>query len=68
MHSYGGLVGSNAIPKELSFGYRKTCNLPGRVIHLFYFAAFILDEKESELRTFGESPNNDVHVSRNCSQ
>ena len=64
MHSYSGLVGSNAVPEDLSFGYRRLHKLPGGRIHLFYFAAFVLIEKESVFGTFGESPNNDVHVSR----
>jgi hypothetical protein len=63
MHSYGGLVGSNSISEELSFSHRKAAGRPGGVIHLFYFAAFVLDEHQSVLGTFGESPNNDVHVS-----
>jgi hypothetical protein len=62
MHSYGGLVGSNSISEELSFSHRKAGGKPGGVIHLFYFAAFVLDEHQSVLGTFGESPNNDVHV------
>jgi alpha-beta hydrolase superfamily lysophospholipase len=64
MHSYGGLVGSNATPKELSFKYRKSAGLSGGVIHLLYVAAFVLDEHQSVLGTFGESPNNDVKVSK----
>ncbi|KAH8700033.1 catalytic protein [Phaeosphaeriaceae sp. PMI808] len=60
MHSYGGLVGSNAIPKELSFKYRKSNGLSGGVFHLLYIAAFVLDEGQSVLGTLGESPNNDV--------
>jgi alpha-beta hydrolase superfamily lysophospholipase len=62
MHSYGGLVGSNAIPKELSFKYRKSVGQPGGVVHLLYVTAFVLDEGQSVLGTFGESPNNDVKV------
>jgi alpha-beta hydrolase superfamily lysophospholipase len=64
MHSYGVLVGSNAIPEELSFKYRKSTGLSGGVIHLLYIAAFLLDEGQSVLGTFGESPNNDVKVSK----
>ena len=63
MHSYGGLVGSEAIPEDLSYSYRKAQGLPGGVIHLFYFAAFLLQEGQSVLSAFGESPNNDVRVS-----
>jgi hypothetical protein len=58
------LVGSNAIPKELSFKYRESVGLSGGVIHLFYIAALVLDECQSVLGTFGESPNNDVRVSK----
>jgi hypothetical protein len=56
-------VGSNAISEELSFSYRRSHDLPGGVIHLFYFTAFILGEKQTVLGAFGESPNNDVKVS-----
>ena len=62
MHSYGGLVGSEAIPKELSYSHRKSQGLTGGVIHLFYFSAFLLQEGQSVLSAFGESPNNDVRV------
>lgn len=60
MHSYGGLIGSNAISKELSLQSRRQSGLPGGVFRLFYFAAFVLDEGKSVLGTFGESPNNDI--------
>ncbi|KAJ9363292.1 catalytic protein [Paecilomyces variotii] len=60
MHSYGGLVGSDAVPKELSYESRKQAGAPGGVIHLFYFAAFVLSPGQSVLKAFGESPNNDV--------
>lgn len=63
MHSYGGLVGSNAIPEELSIESRKAQHLSGGVIHLFYFAAFALGEGQTVLGTFGESPHEDVQVS-----
>ena len=62
MHSYGGLVGSEAIPAELSHASRHAKNLPGGVIHLFHVAAFLLEEGQSVLSAFGESPNNDVKV------
>ncbi|KAL8665979.1 MAG: hypothetical protein Q9168_007584 [Polycauliona sp. 1 TL-2023] len=62
MHSYGGLVGSEAIPEDLSYTERQALGLPGGVIHLFYFCAFILDKGQSVLGTFGEPPTNDVHV------
>ncbi|KAI4131356.1 MAG: hypothetical protein LQ338_001241 [Usnochroma carphineum] len=60
MHSYGGLVGSEAIPEELSLSARQGQGLPGGVIHLFYYTAFILNEGQSVLDTFGESPDIDV--------
>ncbi|KAI3324235.1 alpha/beta-hydrolase [Xylariaceae sp. AK1471] len=60
MHSYGGLVGSEAVLQELTQARRAALNLPGGVIHLFYCAAFILSEGQSVLSVFGESPNNDV--------
>ncbi|TGO38450.1 hypothetical protein BHYA_0075g00220 [Botrytis hyacinthi] len=56
MHSYGGLVGSEAIPEELTYTYRKARGLSGGVIHL----AFILAVGQSVLGAFGESPNNDI--------
>ncbi|KAM3065245.1 hypothetical protein ACMFMG_004367 [Clarireedia jacksonii] len=60
MHSYGGLVGSEAVPKELTYADRKARGLSGGVVHLFYFSAFILPAGKSVLEVFGESPNNDV--------
>ncbi|KAL8680038.1 MAG: hypothetical protein Q9186_003756 [Xanthomendoza sp. 1 TL-2023] len=60
MHSYGGLVGSEAIPEELSYTKRQSLGLSGGVIHLFYVCAFLMNEGQSVLGTFGESPNNDV--------
>lgn len=62
MHSYGGLVGSDAIPKELSYESRKQAGAPGGIIHLFYFSAFVLPPGQSVLKAFGESPNNNVRV------
>ncbi|TGO66347.1 hypothetical protein BOTNAR_0063g00290 [Botryotinia narcissicola] len=60
MHSHGGLVGSGAIPEELTYTYRKARGLSGGVIHLYYFSAFILPVGQSVLGAFGESPNNDI--------
>jgi len=62
MHSYGGLVGSEATTEELSYANRHARGLPGGVIHLFFYAAFLLQEGQSVLSAFGESPNNDVKV------
>ena len=63
MHSYGGLVGSEAIPLDLTFLDRGKRGLKGGVIHLFFFTAFLLEVGQSVLSAFGESPNNDVRVS-----
>lgn len=63
MHSYGGLVGSEATTEELSYAKRQAQGLPGGVMHLFFYSAFLLNEGQSVLSTFGESPNNDVKVS-----
>lgn len=60
MHSYGGLVGSEAATEELSYAKRKAQGLPGGVLHLFLYSAFLLNEGQSVLSRFGESPNNDV--------
>jgi pimeloyl-ACP methyl ester carboxylesterase len=65
MHSYGGLVGSEAVSEDLSYSRRRSQGLSGGVIHLFYYSAFILPKGQSVLSAFGESPNNDVRVS-NC--
>lgn len=64
MHSYGGLVGSEAIPEELSYSKRQGQGLPGGVIHLYFYTAFLLEEGQSVISAFGESPNTDVRVSK----
>ncbi len=64
MHSYGGLVGSEATTEDLSYSKRQAQGLSGGVIHLFLYSAFLLDEGQSVLGAFGESPNNDVRVSK----
>ena len=63
MHSYGSLVGSEAVTEELSYAKRQAQGLPGGVMHLLFYSAFLLNEGQSVLSTFGESPNNDVKVS-----
>ena len=62
MHAYGGLVGSEAATEELSYANRQSKGLPGGVLHLFFYAAFLLDKDQSVLDTFGESPNHEVRV------
>ena len=60
MHSYGGLVGTTSISKELSWADRKEQGKSGGVLRLIYVTAFVLDEGQSVLGVFGESPNNDI--------
>ncbi|KAL9103287.1 MAG: hypothetical protein Q9163_001665 [Psora crenata] len=60
MHSYGGIVGSEAAAEELSYAKRRARGLLGGIIHLFFYAAFLLEEGQSILSAFGESPTNDV--------
>lgn len=60
LHSYGGLVGSEAILEEFGLKKRKEKGLSGGVIHLFFFAAFILAEGQSVLGVFGDPPNEDI--------
>ena len=62
LHSYGGLVGGEAIAEELTWAKRQAQGLPGGVIHIFFYSAFLLNEGQSVLSAFGESPNNDVRV------
>lgn len=62
MHSYGEMVGSEAVREELSYTRRKAQELPGVGIYLFYYGAFSLDKNQSVLSAFGDSPNNDVKV------
>ncbi|KAI1654338.1 catalytic protein [Daldinia decipiens] len=45
MHSYGGLVGSEAVLDEFGWNKRKDRGLTGGVIYLFFFAAFVLAEE-----------------------
>ncbi|KAF2654653.1 alpha/beta-hydrolase [Lophiostoma macrostomum CBS 122681] len=59
MHSYGGLVGSNAVLEKWDLDKRQSLGLAGGVAHLFYFSAFIMGKGQSVLGTYGESPNNE---------
>ena len=59
MHSYGGLVGSEAATEELSYAKRHAQGLLVGVIHLFLYFAFLINEDQSVLSAFGESPDND---------
>ena len=62
MHSYGGLVGSEAITEDLTWAKRRAQGLPGGVIHIFFYAAFLINEGQSVLSAFGQSPNDDIKV------
>ncbi|RAL00933.1 alpha/beta hydrolase [Aspergillus ibericus CBS 121593] len=60
MHSYGGIVGSEAIPESLTRTARQARGQKGGVIHLFYYAAMALKKGQSILGALGQSPNNDI--------
>ena len=62
MHSYGGLVGSEAATEELSYAKRRAQGLRGGVIHLFLCSAFLLGGGRSVLGAFGGSANGGVGV------
>ena len=62
MHSYGGIVGSEAIPESLARTARQAQRKKGGVDHLFYYSAFLLTKGQSVLGTFGQSPDIDVQV------
>ncbi|KAH9895367.1 catalytic protein [Xylariomycetidae sp. FL2044] len=57
MHSYGGLVGSEAVTRDLSSEDRRSRSLAGGVVHLFYCAAFILSEGQSFKGALGDASN-----------
>lgn len=42
MHSYGGVVGTEAVHESLGRKFRESKNLPGGVVHLVYICAFVL--------------------------
>ncbi|KAI1486252.1 hypothetical protein F5X96DRAFT_655958 [Biscogniauxia mediterranea] len=46
MHSYGGVVGTNAVA-GLARKDRQAENLPGGVVHLFYLASFMLAQGQT---------------------
>lgn len=53
MHSYGGIVGSEAA-KDLDLVTRKAANQVGGVIHLLYLCAFVLTPGESASAVLSE--------------
>ncbi|KAI1333059.1 alpha/beta-hydrolase [Xylariaceae sp. FL0255] len=58
MHSYGGLVGIEAVTEDLAWTTRASLGLKGGVIHLFFYAAFVLPKGQSVLGAYGEGPSN----------
>ena len=59
MHSYGGLVGAEVVPEDLTLKSRRDRGLPGGVASLFYFAAFVMPMGQSVATAVGDSPNHD---------
>ncbi|KAK4503867.1 hypothetical protein PRZ48_004782 [Zasmidium cellare] len=51
LHSYGGVVGGNAL-NDLLWPQRQAANKPGGVVHLVYAAAFIIPANTSLLTPF----------------
>ena len=47
MHSYGGVIGTQAVTADLSKTSRQAKGLEGGIIHLVYVAAFIVSEGNS---------------------
>lgn len=45
MHSYGGVVGTDAIDEGMALSKCKNAGKPGGVIHLLYLCAFILEQR-----------------------
>ncbi|KAI6093212.1 alpha/beta-hydrolase [Hypoxylon rubiginosum] len=59
MHSYGGLIGAEAVPEELTVKSRKARGLSGGVAYLFYVSAFVLPMGQSVATAVGDSPDHD---------
>ena len=64
LHSYGGMLGSEAITAEMSISERTKNGLRGGVAHLIFFASVTLPEKLSVLGVNGGvcPPNSDNKV------
>lgn len=60
MHSYGGLVGSEAIAENLTLSARQKENLAGGVARLVYLAAFMLPPGKSCQSFYGDMPGSVV--------
>lgn len=59
MHSYGGLVGSEAVSEDLSLESRQQRGLQGGVARFFYCAAFVMPKGQSIATAVGDSPDHD---------
>lgn len=53
MHSYGGVVGSEAVHCRFAKKYRESKGLQGGVIYLFCMCAFVVKLDSTVLETFG---------------
>ena len=57
MHSYGGVVGTEAVDESLGKKVRESKGLPGGVLELLYICAFVLKPGDSLASTFaGDFP------------
>lgn len=61
MHSYGGLVGAESVPEELTVKSRQEKGLDGGVEHLFYFTAFVMALGRSISDMIGNSTQHDFY-------
>ena len=62
MHSYGGLVGSDAILEAMRYNTRREHGLQGGVIHVFFVSALLLMPGRSTLGGIGDSLNHKIEV------
>lgn len=53
MHSYGGVVGTEAVTEELATEVRQAKGLKGGVVRLLYMTAFVLPLGDSLVTTLG---------------
>ena len=53
MHSYGGVVGTQAVDESLGKKARQNNDLPGGVVHLLYLCAFIVPLGDSLASALG---------------
>ncbi|KAF3761066.1 alpha/beta-hydrolase [Cryphonectria parasitica EP155] len=65
MHSYGGLVGAEAVPEELTLSSREHRGLlAGGVAHFIYVAAFVMPPGQSIGAAMRDSPNHTIEDGR----